>query len=91
MTAVTTVNIEQAQSDLKNLLEEASHGEPFLVSREGSSWFKVRVELQSPADTAVDTSKRFGFLRGQGTVPLDFNTMYAEEIADMFESKIAPN
>ncbi len=88
---MTTVNIEEARSDLKKLLEDSAHGEPFLVSREGSPWFKVRVELQPTDDADIDTSKRFGFLRGQGTVPDDFNTMYTEEIADMFDSGSASN
>ncbi len=52
---------------------------------------KVRVELQPTDDADIDTSKRFGFLRGQGTVPDDFNTMYTEEIADMFDSGSASN
>ena len=84
---MTTVNLEQAQSDLKTLLEQAARGEPFLVSREGGSWFKVKVELQPTGDTKIDISKRFGFLRGQGTVPDDFNTMGASEIDDMFEAE----
>ena len=82
---MTTVDMEQAKADLVDLIEKAAHGEPFLISRAGNAWFKVKVELEPATDVPVDVSRRFGFLKGAGTVPDDFDTMMAEEIADMFD------
>jgi hypothetical protein len=36
---------------------------------------------------AKDAFRRIGFLSGQIQVPDDFDTMFADEIVDMFEGK----
>jgi antitoxin (DNA-binding transcriptional repressor) of toxin-antitoxin stability system len=62
-------------------VEEAARGEPFVIAKAGKPMVKV-VPLE-PAE--VDTSRRFGFLRGEITVPDDFDTFMQDEIIAMFE------
>ncbi|WP_372426068.1 type II toxin-antitoxin system prevent-host-death family antitoxin [Salinarimonas chemoclinalis] len=40
--------------------------------------------------TGAARTKRLGFLRGQATIPDDFDTLAADEIADSFEGRTAP-
>ncbi len=78
-----TINIHEAKTHLSRLVEDAAHGEPFIIAKAGKPMVKV-VPLTSVQETGA---RRLGFLRGQFTVPDDFDTMFAEEIADMFEGK----
>ncbi len=76
-----TVNMHEAKTHLSRLVEEAARGEPFVIARAG----KPLVKVTALDDRPVDTSKRFGFMAGQGfEVPDDFDTMCQKEIEDMF-------
>jgi prevent-host-death family protein len=75
-----TVNIHEAKTHLSRLVDRAAKGEPFIIARAGKPLVKV-VPLDAPP---VVEKKRFGFLRGQISVPDDFDTMFADEIEDMF-------
>ena len=81
-----TVNMHEAKTHLSRLVEEAARGEPFIIARAGKPLVKVvAIEHSSVQDNPVDTSKRFGFMAGQGfEVPDDFDTMFQKEIEDMF-------
>jgi len=78
-----TVNMHEAKTHLSRLVDAAARGEPFVIARAGKPLVKV-VPLE-PA--AVPERRRLGFLKGQFTVPDDFDTMLAEEIREMFEGK----
>jgi prevent-host-death family protein len=76
-----TVNIHSAKTHLSRLVEEAAAGEPFLIAKAGKPLVKVvPIEMEEPRPM-----RRRGFLAGQiDAPPNDFNSMFAEEILEMF-------
>ena len=78
-----TVNIHEAKTHLSRLVERAANGEPFIIAKAGKPLVKV-VPLDAPAKGEV---KRLGFLEGQIEVPDDFDTMFDDEILEMFGLK----
>jgi prevent-host-death family protein len=75
-----TVNIHEAKTHLSRLVEQAAGGEPFVIAKAGKPMVKVvAVDAPEPAK-----QRRFGFLAGQASVPDDFNTMFQDEILEMF-------
>ena len=75
-----TVNIHEAKTHLSRLIDAAVKGEPFIIAKAGKPLVKVEMLEEAP-------QQRTGFLKGMYEVPDDFDTMFAEEIADMFEGK----
>ncbi len=73
-----TVNIHEAKTNLSRLVDAAAKGEPFIIARAGKPLVKV-----VPVDTP-QAKKRFDFMAGQFTVPDDFDTMFQDEIEEMF-------
>lgn len=79
---MTTVNIHEAKTHFSRLVARAAAGETILIARSG-----VPVATLTGIDTSwPQEDVRLGFLAGQFTVPEDFDTMAADEIADLFES-----
>ena len=78
-----TVNIHEAKTHLSRLVERAANGEPFIIAKAGKPLVKV---VPLDADTDKKPS-RIGFLDGQFEVPDDFDTMFADEIEEMFYGK----
>ncbi len=76
-----TVNIHEAKTQLSKLVDAAAKGEPFIIAKAGKPLVKV-VAIDAP-----DTKRRFDFMKGQFTVPDDFDTMFQEEIIKMFEGE----
>jgi len=76
-----TVNMHEAKTHLSRLVDQAAKGEPFVIARAGKPLVKV-VAFDEPAKKPV---QRLGFLKGQFTIPDDFDTMGQEEIIRMFE------
>ena len=75
-----TVNIHEAKTQLSKLVDEASHGESFVIAKAGKPLVKV-MALNAPTGAEV---KRLGFLAGQISVPDDFDRMGQDEIEAMF-------
>lgn len=75
-----TVNIHQAKTHLSRLVEEAAHGEPFIIAKAGKPIVKV-TPLSAPTGAQV---RRLGFMAGQIAVPDDFDQMGNEEIERIF-------
>jgi antitoxin (DNA-binding transcriptional repressor) of toxin-antitoxin stability system len=73
-----TVNMHEAKTHLSKLVEAAVQGEPFVIARAGKPLVKVEM-IDAPKP------KVLGFLQGQCAVPDDFDTLFAVEIAAMFE------
>ena len=73
-----TVNIHEAKTHLSRLVDAAAKGEPFIIAKAGKPLVKV-VPLDAPA-----APRRFDFMKGEFTVPDDFDTMFQEEIEKMF-------
>lgn len=76
-----TVNIHDAKTHLSRLVDQAAHGEAFIIAKAGKPLVKV-VPLESE-DTG--TARRLGFMAGEIAVPDDFDSMANEEIAGLFE------
>ena len=75
-----TVNIHEAKTHLSRLIERASKGESFIIAKAGKPM--VRVVPIEPEPQLKP--QRLGFMKGKMRVPDDFDTMYADEIARLF-------
>jgi prevent-host-death family protein len=73
-----TVNIHEAKTHLSRLVEAAANGESFIIAKAGKPLVKV-VPVDAPT-----APRRFDFMKGQFTVPDDFDTMDQEEIEKLF-------
>lgn len=80
---MTTVNIHEAKTHLSRLLERAAKGESIVIAKAG----KPMARLMPLSASEPKPKSRIGFLDGQFSVPDDFDTMFADEIADMFHGK----
>jgi prevent-host-death family protein len=76
--AMKTVNIHEAKTHLSRLVEAAAKGEPFIIAKAGKPLVKV-IAIEAPA-----APKRFDFMKGQFTVPDDFDTMGQQQIETLF-------
>lgn len=74
------VNIHEAKTHLSRLVEQAAQGESFLIAKAGKPMVKVVAIEQSAV-----SPRRIGFMKGQFTVPDDFDTMMQDEIIALFE------
>lgn len=74
-----TVDIEEAKADLPRLVAAAVQGEIFVIAEDGKPLVKVEA-VPAPAPK----ERQFGFMKGEITIPEDFDTMCAEEIEQMF-------
>ncbi len=73
-------NICEAKTQLSRLVEEAAKGKPFIIAKAGRPHVKI-VAIDAPTGARV---RRLGFLKGQITVPEDFDRMGKPEIAKFF-------
>jgi prevent-host-death family protein len=74
------VNIHEAKTHLSRLVERAAKGEPFIIAKSGKPLVKV-VAVDAPK---AGKSPRIGFMKGQISVPDDFDRMGQEEIEQLF-------
>ena len=80
---MTTVNLPDAQAHLAELVDKAAGGESFIIARAGKPLVKViAYERAEPHG-----KRRIGFMRGLFRVPDDFDSMGAEELADLLEGR----
>jgi antitoxin (DNA-binding transcriptional repressor) of toxin-antitoxin stability system len=78
------VNIHDAKTQLSKLIAMAVNGEPFIIAKAGKPM--VKVEAIVPEER--QRKSRLGGLVGKmGPIPDDFNTMFQDEIAEMFYGK----
>ena len=78
-----TVNIHEAKTHLSRLIERASKGESFIIAKAGKPMVRVvPIEPEVP-----HVPQRLGFMRGKMCIPDDFDTMYADDIARMFNGE----
>lgn len=78
-----TVNIHEAKTHLSNLVEKAAKGEAFIIAKAGKPLVKV-VALDAPD---VSARRPLGFMKGEISVPDDFDRMGQEEIERMFGTR----
>ena len=85
---VKQVNMHEAKTHLSRLVEEAAAGQAFVICKAGKPM--VRVTPLAQSDEAAPVRSRLGMLRGQFSVPDDFDQLGQEEIADLFEGISEP-
>jgi prevent-host-death family protein len=73
-----TVNIHEAKTQLSKLVDEASRGEPFVITKAGKPMVKVTA-LSAPTGAQIRR-----LVAGQISVPDDFDRMGGEGIERMF-------
>ena len=78
--SMQTYNIHEAKTNLSKLVDLAARGEPFVIAKAGKPMVKV-VPVSAPEPAQM---KRIGFMEGEIEVPDDFDTMFQEEIEEMF-------
>ncbi len=74
------INIHEAKTHLSKLVEEAAKGEPFIIAKAGKPMVKV-IAIDTPP---AKKPKRLDFMKGQFSVPDDFDRMFEKEIERMF-------
>ena len=74
-------NIHAAKTHLSALIEKAVGGEAFIIAKAGKPMVKV-----IPCSTHNVPMKRIGFLKGQISIPADFDKMGQKEITEAFEA-----
>lgn len=74
----TTVNVHEAKTHLSRLLEKVEQGEEVILARAGKPVARLVALEPNPV------TSRLGFMQGQFTVPEDFDTMFQQEIEEMF-------
>jgi len=75
-----TVNIHEAKTQLSKLIDQAVHGESFVIAKAGKPLVTVS-RLDAPE---ANVKNRLGFMVGQITVPEDFDQMGKDEITQLF-------
>lgn len=78
-----TVNVHEAKTHLSRLIQEAVEGESFIIARAGKPLVKV-VALE---EAKPKKGQRFGFMKGRINLPENFDTLYEDEILDLFGLK----
>ena len=78
-----TVDIHEAKTHLSRLVDDAAKGKSFIIAKAGKPMVKVTA-LDSPTGKKL---RRLGFLRGQISIPDDFNTMGSETIVRLFSAR----
>lgn len=78
-----TININEAQERLLELVKQAKNSEGFIIADNDKPLVKV-LPYEEPKE-----SKRLGFMRGQGIVgrDVDIKSIGGEEIIAMFEGR----
>jgi antitoxin (DNA-binding transcriptional repressor) of toxin-antitoxin stability system len=77
---VETFTINYAKTHLSRQIEKAAKAEAFIIAKAGKPLVKV-----VPIDAATEGKvSRIGILDGLIKVPDDFDTMFADEIEEMF-------
>jgi len=71
------VNIHEAKTNLSMLVDKVKSGESFVIAKSGKPLAKVIP--YNPINKS-----RGGFLRGDFTIPDDFDTMFTDEIENLF-------
>ena len=78
------VNIHEAKTHLSRLIEDASHGKPFIIAKAGKPM--VKVIPFSPEKQGSE--QRIGFMSGEISVPDDFDSMESGSITALFEGRV---
>lgn len=76
------VNIYDAKTNLSRIVQEVARtGEPVLIAKNGHTLVKVIAYREDKP------KRKLGFLKGKGSVPVNFDDMNNTELVDLFEGK----
>jgi prevent-host-death family protein len=75
-----TINIHEAKTHLSKLVEDAAQGESFIIAKAGKPMVRV-IALDTPVGKKI---QRLDFMKGQFSLPDDFDRMFEEEIEQLF-------
>lgn len=75
-----TIDIHEAKMHLEILVEKAAAGEGFIIAKAGKPMVRVMSYKKG------ENVPRIGFMKGQFSIPNDFDNMHAEEISEIFEN-----
>jgi len=78
-----TVNIHEAKTHLSRLISEAAKGNVFIIAKAG----KPLVKVLPLSESDLSGVEKLGFMSGEISVPDDFDTLAAAELAQLFEGK----
>lgn len=79
-TATPNVNIHYAKTHLSRLIDEvATTGKPITIAKAGTPKVKIVPIDDKPI------KRQMGTLKGKIKIPDNFDTAFADDIADMFE------
>ena len=84
MVPMRQVNMHEAKTHLSRLVEQAAAGEAFVICKAGRPLVRVTA-LSEPHESDRPARRRLGLLKGQCSVPDDFDQMGAGALADLFE------
>ena len=76
-----TVNMNDAKTQLSQLVDRAAKGEPFIIAKAGRPLVRV-VAIDSPEQ---GQQRRTGFLSGKVRIPDDFDRLAEDDIANLFD------
>ena len=74
------VNVHEAKTHLSRLIDECERGEDIVIARGGKPAVRL-VPIGNDAPLII------GLLKGQFTIPDDFDDPLPDDILDMFEGK----
>jgi len=77
------VNIHEAKTHLSRLVEEAAHGKAFIIAKAG----KPMVKVIPYSEEGCSPGGRLGFMKGEISVPNDFDQMGGGIISALFGGK----
>jgi prevent-host-death family protein len=73
------VNILEAKTRLSSLVDSAVRGKPFIIAKAGKPMVKVvSISIDEPH------KQRIGFMKGEISVPADFDSMGKKEVENLF-------
>ena len=79
------INIHEAKTHLSRLIEDAAHGNAFIIAKAG----KPLVKVMPLAPEDYPESLRLGFMSGEIEVPDDFDTIESAHLTALFEGRLA--
>lgn len=77
-----TINIHDAKTQFSRLVDAAAAGEEIVIAKAGRPAARL-----VPLAPASPPARRFGGLKGQFTVPDDFDAPLPDAVLDAFEGK----
>ncbi len=80
-----TINIHEAKTRLSRLVEEAAQGKAFIIAKAGKPMVKV-TPLSAEERKGAE---KLGFMKGEISIPDDFDSLGVLEIQQLFEGKSA--